>query len=102
MDKQLEPTEGKVKIINDANEFMPIRRQLLETVTNKAGVVMWKYTYWKICADKVYRISEPDEYDRILKSLNNADVIFVKIGDIYVNKRTIKTIESKVGYQEKK
>ena len=94
------PDDENVKIdTGDHDHPVMIRRSLMEKTTNRAGVEMWKYKYWKIEANEVYRVSEPDEYQRIVKALANPDVRFVYIGKDFVNINQIKTIKEKVGYK---
>jgi len=85
----------------DKENPLEIRRELLEKVKNRAGVEMWKYTYWKVfTSHKNYKISEPQELERILKSMNSPDVGLIMIGDSFINKREVKAIDKKIGYKE--
>ena len=103
MGKELKP--------KDDNELVPIddktsiRRGLLRKHTNKAGIEMWAYDYWEIFlrgeTTRKFKIYEPTDYDRIRKSVNNTNIVFIDIKGWLINKRDIHAISPKrIGYKE--
>ena len=84
----------------NGEESLMIRRALLEKVTNRAGVEMWKYPYWEIYADKKYKISEESDYQRVVKALNSTNVMFIAVNGWLISKRDIhKVSPQQTGYK---
>ena len=79
---------------------LKIRRSLMVECKSASGVKMLKYKYWKVITKTdTYGITEPEDYKRILKAINSADIQFVKIDNDVVNKATINSIKEVIGFK---
>lgn len=88
----------------EGEQSLSIRKDLVERVKNRAEVEMWRYHYWEIYTSKrTHRISEPEDYKRIVGACNRSDVLFVEINGAIVNKRDIREVSPmKTGHRKVK
>lgn len=83
-----------------AKDLVIDQRHLVRHI-NQAGVEMWQYVYWVVkTRDGTYKVSDPDDYKRIVATMNRAGVRFVKIGEDLVNIMSIDSITKKTGYKK--
>ena len=86
--------------VDTGEGMIDIPHDLMKKTTNKAGIEMWKYRYWKIKAqDGVFLVTIPEEIERITNAINSKDVFLVKIANALINKHSITSIKEEIGYK---
>lgn len=83
------------------DDYFLVDKRLTQEIVNEVGIRMLKYKYWVVKTKNAeYKITNPDEHNRIVKALCRYDVRFVHINGDMVNVIFIENIIEKTGYRE--
>jgi hypothetical protein len=96
LDNELAISQKNIKI-----EGLVIDKRLVRQVIGRLKTPMLEIKYWIIkTRNNTYRIGNPDEYIKLIRSLNSQSVRFVKLENDLVNINQIEYVGQKLIYKD--